>query len=151
MSGHKPWREVRRGNPNSPESVALRDAIGDALALAEIRERRGLTQVDVARVLQTSQASVSKLERREDLYLSTLRGFVEALGGRLELSAVFADGRIEIARPGGELPARTTVAGRRADTRKDAIAGVLAAEPMAVPSDPAELRRELDVGHGRAR
>ena len=107
MSGHKPWREVRRGNPNSPESVALRDAVGDALALAEIRERRSLTQVDVARVMQTSQASVSKLERREDLYLSTLRGFVEALGGRLELSAVFPDGRIEIARPGGEPAART--------------------------------------------
>jgi transcriptional regulator with XRE-family HTH domain len=149
VSGHKPWREVRRGNPNSPESVALRDAIGDALALAEIRERRGLTQVDVARVMQTSQASVSKLERREDLYLSTLSGFVEALGGRLELSAVFSDGRIEIARPGGELAARTTVAGKGADTRKDAVAGVLAAEPMAVPPDPAELRRELDAGHKR--
>ena len=35
------------------------------------------------------------------------------------------------------------------ETRKDAIAGVLAAEPMAVPSDPAELRRELDAGHKR--
>jgi transcriptional regulator with XRE-family HTH domain len=79
--------------------VALRDAVGDALALSEIREHRGLTQVDVARVMQTSQASVSKLERREDLYLSTLRGFVEALGGKLELSAVFPEGRIAIANP----------------------------------------------------
>jgi DNA-binding XRE family transcriptional regulator len=114
VSGHKPWREVRCGNPNSPENVALRDAIGDALALSEIRARRSLTQVDVARVMQTSQASVSKLERREDLYLSTLRDFVEALGGRLELSAVFPDGRIEIARPGGEPAARTTVAGSHA-------------------------------------
>ena len=138
MAGRKPWREVRRGNPNSPESVALRDAIGDALALSEIRERRSLTQVDVARTMQTSQSSVSKLERREDLYLSTLRDFVEALGGRLELSAVFPDGRIEIARPGGEPAAR-----------KDGIAGVLEAEPMAVHSDPAELRRELDAGHKR--
>ncbi len=101
MSGHKPWREVRRGNPTSPESVALRDAVGDAIALAEIRERRGLTQVDVARVMQTSQASVSKLERREDLYLSTLRDFVTALGGRLELSAVFPEGRMEIGQPAG--------------------------------------------------
>lgn len=101
MAGHRPWREVRRGNAKSPESVALRNAIGDALALAEIRARRGLTQVDVARVMQTSQASVSKLERREDLYLSTLRGFVEALGGQLELSAVFPEGRVAIAGPGG--------------------------------------------------
>jgi DNA-binding XRE family transcriptional regulator len=102
LAGHKPWREVRRGNPNSRESVALRDAVSDALALAEIREHRGLTQVDVARVMQMSQASVSKLERREDLYLSTLRGFVEALGGKLELSAVFPEGRIAIANPRAE-------------------------------------------------
>lgn len=40
---------------------------------------------------------MSKLERREDLYLSTLRGYVEALGGKLELAAVFPDGRIAIA------------------------------------------------------
>jgi len=86
--------------------MALRDAVSDALALAEIREHRGLTQVDVARVMQTSQASVSKLERREDLYLSTLRGFVKALGGKLELAAVFPEGRIAIANPGAEPAAR---------------------------------------------
>lgn len=100
MAGHKPWREIRRGDPKSPDSVALRDAVSDALALAEIRERRGLTQVDVARAMQTSQANVSKLERREEVYLSTLRDFVEALGGELELAAVFAEDRIAIARPG---------------------------------------------------
>lgn len=100
VTGHKPWREVRRGNAETPEGIALTAAVGDALALGEIRGRRGLTQVDVARVMQTSQASVSKLERREDLYLSTLRDFVEALGGELELSAVFPDGRITISRPG---------------------------------------------------
>ena len=103
MAGHKPWREIRRGDAESPESVALREAIHAALALAEIRAQRGLTQVDVARVMQTSQASVSKLERREDLYLSTLRGFVEALGGQLELAAVFPEGRIAIASPTASL------------------------------------------------
>ena len=135
MAGHKPWREVRRGDDSSPESVAFRDAVSDALALAEIRGRRGLTQVDMARLLQVGQASVSKLERREDLYLSTLRDYVEALGGTLELSAVFPEGRISIATPGVE-----PVAGH-------AIAEVLAAEPMAVPSDPADLRGELDAAH----
>jgi DNA-binding XRE family transcriptional regulator len=102
LAVHKAWREVRRGDDSSPEAQAYRSAIGDVLALAEIRARRGLTQVDVARVLQTSQASVSKIERREDLYLSTLRGFVEALGGRLELAAVFPEGRIAITGPGEE-------------------------------------------------
>lgn len=113
MAGHKPWPEVRRGNANSSESMALRDAISDALALADIRARRGLTQVDVARVMETSQANVSKLERREDLYLSTLRGFVEALGGQLELSAVFPEGRIAIAGPGATPgPRHATAEGR---------------------------------------
>lgn len=110
VTGHKPWREVRRGDDTSPESAALRDAVSDALALAEIRGRRGLTQVDLARLLQVSQASVSKLERREDLYLSTLRSFVEALGGKLELAAVFPEGRIAIADPGAEPAARHAIA-----------------------------------------
>jgi transcriptional regulator with XRE-family HTH domain len=114
VAGHKPWREVRRGNAKSLESMALHDAISDALALAEIRAQRGLTQVDVARVMQTSQANVSKLERREDLYLSTLRGFVEALGGQLELSAVFPEGRIPIANPGDEPAARHAIRERHA-------------------------------------
>jgi hypothetical protein len=100
VTGRKPWREVRRGGGETPESTALAAAVGDALALGEIRGRRGLTQVDVARVMQTSQANVSKIERREELYLSTLRDFVEALGGELELSAVFPEGRITIAQPG---------------------------------------------------
>ena len=113
MAGHKLWREVRRGNAESRESVALRDAVSDALGLAEIRAHRGLTQVDVARVMETSQANVSKLERREDLYLSTLRGFVEALGGPRELSAVFPEGRITIATLGAEPAARHAVAESR--------------------------------------
>ena len=110
MAGHKPWREVRRGDDTSAESVAFRSAIGDALALAEIRARRGLTQTDVALVMQTSQASVSKTERREDLYLSTLRGYVEALGGRLELVAMFPEGPISIASPGDVLASDHAVA-----------------------------------------
>jgi DNA-binding Xre family transcriptional regulator len=106
VAGHRPWTDVRRGDERSPESAALRDAVADAVALAQIREHRGLTQTDVARVMKTSQANVSKLERREDLYLSTLRQFVEALGGDLELSAVFGDDRFTIARPSARLPDR---------------------------------------------
>ena len=68
----------------------------DALALAEIREGRDLTQTDVARVLETSQANVSRVEHERDLYLSTLAHYVAALGGTLKVSAVFADGEVEI-------------------------------------------------------
>lgn len=64
----------------------------DALALAELRERHGTTQVEVAARLGMNQGNVSRLERRDDLYLSTLRGYVAALGGELELVARFPDG-----------------------------------------------------------
>ena len=50
-----------------------------------------MTQVQVAQTLGSSQANISKIERRDDLYLSTLSEYVEALGGRLELRAVFPD------------------------------------------------------------
>jgi transcriptional regulator with XRE-family HTH domain len=65
-------------------------------ALAELRRGRGLTQMQVARALGATQPGVSALEGRSDLHVSTLRRYVEALGGRLELSAVFADGTVPI-------------------------------------------------------
>ena len=43
-----------------------------------------------------SQAAVSQLERRTDMYLSTLENFVEAMGGKLEMYAVFPDGKVEL-------------------------------------------------------
>jgi hypothetical protein len=50
-----------------------------------------MTQVALAKKLQMVQPSVSRLERQADLYVSTLRRYVEALGGRLEISAIFPD------------------------------------------------------------
>lgn len=59
--------------------------------LAELRRARDVTQVALAEKLRMAQPSVSRLERQADLYVSTLRRYVEALGGRLEISAVFPD------------------------------------------------------------
>jgi transcriptional regulator with XRE-family HTH domain len=75
---------------------AHRQAMEDALALAEIRAQRELTQTDVAGVLSTSQANVSRIERQRDLYLSTLAQYIAALGGTLKVSAVFDDEEVEI-------------------------------------------------------
>jgi hypothetical protein len=75
----------------------MRAAVEDALALAEIRELRELTQEDIAKALQVSQANVSRVERQGDLYLSTLQRYVAALGGRLEVTAIFEDERVPIA------------------------------------------------------
>ena len=64
--------------------------------LAGLREARGMTQTKVAASMGVRQPSVSELERRDDAYLSTLREYVEALGGRLRLVAEFDDEAYEI-------------------------------------------------------
>ena len=53
--------------------------------LRELRELTGKAQADVASALKIKQPSVSKIEKQADMYLSTLRGYVEAIGGELEL------------------------------------------------------------------
>ncbi len=63
----------------------------DSLALAELRQSQGLTQREVAETLGVSQANISRIEHEEDVYLSTLRSYAEALGGRLEVNVVFPE------------------------------------------------------------
>jgi DNA-binding Xre family transcriptional regulator len=74
-----------------------RRAMEDALALAELRQSRHVTQVQLAEELGISQGNVSRLEARSEVYLSTLRSYVEALGGHLEIAAVFGDERLPVA------------------------------------------------------
>lgn len=59
--------------------------------LSELRHARQMTQVVLAERLHMVQPSVSRLERQADLYVSTLRRYIEAIGGRLEIHAVFPD------------------------------------------------------------
>lgn len=66
------------------------------LPLHELRTARRLSQEQVALQLGIKQAAVSKIERRTDLYLSTLRRFVEAMGGEFEVRAHFPDGCVQI-------------------------------------------------------
>jgi DNA-binding XRE family transcriptional regulator len=63
------------------------------LPLAEIRRAIGMTQQELASKLEVGQGSVSKLENAADMYLTTLRKYVEALGGHLRLTAEFPGGR----------------------------------------------------------
>ncbi len=84
----------------SPESRARSDAeyrrLAEELPLHAIRAARELTQQQLASTLEIAQSEVSKIEHRSDLYLSTLRRFIEAMGGRLELRAVFPDKTMQI-------------------------------------------------------
>ena len=61
--------------------------------LSQLRNARRLTQVQLAAILGVSQAPVSRVENQADLYLSTLRSYVQAMGGEPELRAVFPDGQ----------------------------------------------------------
>ncbi len=68
----------------------------DALELTRLREARGMTQREVAGTLDVSQANILRIEHEDDLYLSTLSGYVAALGDRLKLRAVFPGETVEI-------------------------------------------------------
>lgn len=66
------------------------------IALSEMRRARSLTQNAIAEQLHIDQGAVSRLEKRTDMYLSTLRNYVEASGGRLEVRAVYSDETIDL-------------------------------------------------------
>ena len=79
--------------PSRRRKIAARAAtlIAEERSLQELRQAHKLTQKRIAEVLGVGQDSVSRLKQRSDLLISTLRGYVEALGGRLSLVAEFPD------------------------------------------------------------
>ena len=84
----------------SPERRARIDiAVKAALAempLNELRNARGLSQKMLAESLHIQQPAVAKLEKRTDMYISTLRSHIRAMGGELEVIARFPDGAVSI-------------------------------------------------------
>ena len=67
-----------------------------AMPLDALRDAKRLTQVQMAQLLKISQGAVSKVERRTDMFVSTLRNYVRAIGGDLEIRAVFPEGDVLI-------------------------------------------------------
>jgi len=100
MTGRRPLKELKAPIDADPLRRARIDeakrAMRDALALAELRASREVTQVGLADALGVSQPNVSRIEHQDDVYLSTLRSYVEALGGRLEVQAVFEDQTVQL-------------------------------------------------------
>ncbi|MDZ7802335.1 MAG: XRE family transcriptional regulator [Trueperaceae bacterium] len=64
--------------------------------LQALRKDRNVTQQALVLLMGLRQSSVSKIEHQQDMHLSTLRRYVEALGGRLEIRACFDDGDVEL-------------------------------------------------------
>lgn len=84
----------------TPESQVRANERANAMLvempLHELRQARGLSQKKLAEVLRIQQPAVAKLEKRTDMYLSTLRSHIEAMGGELEVIARFPDGAVKI-------------------------------------------------------
>jgi predicted transcriptional regulator len=93
------WDEVKKKKVPAKrlaEIEALAKHHANELSLRELREMTGKTQVQLAQVTHIAQSELSRLERRDDCLVSTLRRYVEALGGELEVTAVFGDQRIRV-------------------------------------------------------
>ena len=99
--GHRTYDEVvasftpeRRARIESLTNEALAEVV--AYTLGELRRHRDLTQAELAHRLDCSQASISGMENAADNLVSTLRAVVEAMGGRLDIAAVFGHERIPL-------------------------------------------------------
>lgn len=94
---HK-WKDIRRKHSPEVEAEIQRKvkALVDSVTLNQVREARNLTQANLANILGVNQGSVSKMEKRTDMYVSTLRSFIQAMGGQLQIKAVFPEGEVEI-------------------------------------------------------
>ncbi len=94
---HK-WRDIR--HKVSPEAEAeIRRQVRLApivMRLHQLREARNLTQTSLAQILKVNQGAVSKMEKRTDMYVSTLRSYLKAMGAELQIKAVFPDGEVLI-------------------------------------------------------
>jgi len=66
------------------------------MPLHELRQAQALSQDALAKTLHVNQAAISKMERRTDMYISTLRNYIRAMGGELEIIATFPEGQVKI-------------------------------------------------------
>jgi DNA-binding XRE family transcriptional regulator len=99
----KTWRQLKNETMTAAEQRNARKLAARDLAVIEmnhLRESRKITQQQLAGKLKVTQAAISRLERRADMHLSTLREFVRALGGEVEIRAIFQDGTVKLTHVG---------------------------------------------------
>ena len=94
----KPYSTLRaKMKPAARKRAAEKTkALLETMPLQELRHARNLSQEQLAQTLSVKQAAVSKLEKRTDMYVSTLRNVIKAMGGDLEIIAKFPDGTVQI-------------------------------------------------------
>ncbi len=94
----KKWRELYEKLPAERRAQIEKEVARDLaeMPLQELRRAREMSQTRLAEVLGTTQPEISKIEHRTDLYVSTLRSYIEAMGGDLEIVARFPDGAVRV-------------------------------------------------------
>jgi predicted transcriptional regulator len=95
----KSWKELKQGRLSSEAHVRVSARVAaqqEAFTLKALRQDLKLTQAQVGVAAAMTQPELSRLEGREDHLTSTLRRYVEALGGELEVTAVFGKRRIKL-------------------------------------------------------
>lgn len=93
MAGHRKFSELTNDWPPERKARVAAEVrkMNAEMRLAELRESCNVTQDELAELLETVQGNISKLEQRENIQVSTLKRYVEALGGHLEIIAHFRD------------------------------------------------------------
>src|SRR5579872_1353158 len=94
----KPFSTLRKKMSSSAQKIAINKTqqILKEMPLQELRQAHQMSQERIAEILHTKQANVSRIERRTDMYISTLRSYIEAMGGELNIVARFPDGEVHI-------------------------------------------------------
>ena len=98
MSGRHPFSQLTRDfTPERRRRIdGMKAELLADMPLHELRQARALTQRDLAERLKVNQPAIAKLERRADVYVSSLRSYIEAVGGRLKIVAEFPEGEVAI-------------------------------------------------------
>lgn len=98
MTGRRSFNTLRAQlTPAQRDNVAAKvAALREEMTLAEVRQARQLTQDSLSETLNVGQEAVAKMEKRADMYVSSLRRYITAMGGELEVVARFPEGSVKI-------------------------------------------------------
>lgn len=98
MTGRHPFSKLTKDfTPERRKRVEdIKRDLKAAMPLQELRQALALTQKDMAERLHVNQPAISKLEHKQDVYLSSLRSYIEAVGGKLKIVAEFPEGEVAI-------------------------------------------------------
>ncbi len=98
MSGHHSFNKLKNAMPVQSQKRVEKKLIQlrQEMALAEVIKAMSLTQVDLAETLNIKQAAIARLENRTDMYISSLRKYIVAMGGELDIVARFPEGDVHI-------------------------------------------------------